>query len=223
MYRYIIVIFFAFFSTLCLGQRDTTEGSKEKVEVLFNVSDVLGRATGNVNSSTRFTDPIMLGAKLVLSEGNRAIRFGVNFNVVQGDEFANNFERQTSNQFYSFTGGLEFRKKLSKNFEYFYGGDLQYYRDVSKSQVVFFNDFGSSNSEELSAIFNGPGISALIGFRWNIGDRFALYTETNIAFQAINRYRYLKDAQGNKTVLEDNLELTIRPVPPGAIFLTFTL
>jgi|GEM_PF-852151 hypothetical protein len=223
MCRISIFTFLTFVSVLSFAQGDSTKINKVKVEILFNVSDALGRATGNVNSSTRFTDPIMLGAKLVLADGKKAVRFGANFDVTRGDEFGGNFERRSTNEFYTFSGGMEFRNKLSEKFEYFYGADLQYYREVSRAEISFIDNNGTFSTEQLNSVFNGPGASLLIGFRWNISKRIAFYTETNVAFQAINRYRYIADNLGNKSILEDKLEMNIRPVPPGAIFLTFTL
>lgn len=223
MCRYIIFTFLAFTITLCKAQSDSMSSNKVKGEVLFNVSDALGRATGNVNSGTRLTDQIMFGAKVVLPDGRRALRFGTNFDVTRGNEFGGSFQRESTNAFYSLSAGLEYRKKLSEHFEYFYGGDLQYYSERSSAVISFRDIDGMFKTEELSSVFNGPGAAALMGFKWNINKRFALYTEAIIAVQAINKYRYITNSIGQKSVLEDNLELNIRPVAPGAIFLTFSL
>jgi hypothetical protein len=192
---------------------------KLKVEVLFNVTDALGRGAGNSGSNSVLEDPIVIGAKFLSQYKAKALRFGMNFNIINGTDLSSGFIRTSTNQFYSLSLGVERRQELQNNLMYYYGADLQYYNDASKTNVDFFN----GSSESLSVVRNGPGIVALLGFRWNITPRFALSTEASLALQVINNYRYLTDINGFKDVLEDKLETRLRPVMPGAIFLTFEL
>jgi len=220
MNRFLLYLAVLFASATVFAQNKSSEKEKLpiKSEIFFNVSDALGRATGNSNSSTFITDPILIGAKFLREKSPNAIRLGLNFRYVSSDELAGTLQRVGKDEFYSFSGGIEKRKEISEKFLYFYGVDLKYYELNSTSNVFF----SRSGSEVFSSVVNGPGIAPLLGFRWNFAERFSLFTEASFSVELINNYRYVTSG-GFKTVLEDKLETIVRPTAPGVIFITFDL
>ncbi|PCJ67746.1 MAG: hypothetical protein COA58_01015 [Bacteroidetes bacterium] len=206
-------------STSRAQSKDSLEKSNPLVaEVFFNISGALGKATGNVNSTTFVSDPVLIGMKVKRQNSPKAIRAGLNFHLVSSDELSSQFQRVNTENFYSLSLGFEKRKDLGKNLEYYYGIDARYYHLSSHTETFFI-----TNSSIIRSIQNGPGIAPLLGFKWKINERFELFTETSFSFEAINKYRYLTSEQGFKTVLEDKLVYSVRPVAPGSIFLTFKL
>ena len=198
---------------------DSTDATNPFVtEVFFNVSGALGKATGNTSSVTFLTDPILLGFKMKRKNSNRVLRTGFNFRIVSTDELANQFQRVNTEEFYSLSLGFENRKDLGKKLGYYYGFDVRYFNMSSNTRTFF-----TSNTSLISSVQNGPGVAPLLGFKWAFSERFELFTETSFSFEAINRYRYLTSQAGHKTVLEDKLTYSVRPVAPGSIFLTFKL
>jgi hypothetical protein len=215
-----ISFFLACVLALSLYAQDSTAlNNKFKMEVLFNVSDAVARGTGNSNTTTFLTDPILLGVKVKRENSENAFRWGTNFYFIGGDEFINSFQRISKNEYYSMAIGVERRKDIGRTLQYFYGVDARYHSIKSVSQIFFIN----SQQQTISAVQNGPGIAPVLGFRWQINNRMALFTEGSISLDFINNYRYLSESGQNKQVLEDKLEFTIRPVMPGAIFFTFQL
>lgn len=193
-----------------------TEKKKFAFEGFFNISDAITRATGNSTVNNAFEDPILIGFKVLNKEKNQAFRFGTNFTIVSASEQSRNFVRDNVEQFYSLAAGYEIRKDLGKKLEYYYGIDARYFQTSSTTEL-----FSQLGNESLNSIINGPGIAPLLGFRWNITDRITLKTEGSIGIELLNHYRYVLDYQGYKSVLEDKLEWTVRPVTPGAIFFSF--
>ena len=220
MNKLILGLMFCFIISEVNAQSIDTLSSPNPIvsEVFFNVSGALGKATGNTSSATFLTDPILLGMKVKRKESQRALRVGLNFRIVSSDELSNQFQRVNTEEFYSIGLGFEKRKDLGKNLGYYYGVDLRYFNMSSNTRTFF-----STNSSVISSVQNGPGIAPLLGFKWSISDRFELFTETSFSFEAINRYRYLTSPAGFKTVLEDKLTYSVRPVAPGSIFLIFKL
>ena len=219
MCRLLIFFILVFSLVLSHAQSDSTQKTKVKSEIFFNVSDALGRASGNSSSGTFITDPILLGAKFLREETNSALRVGANFRFVIGDELGSNFQRVSRNEYYSVSVGLEKRKDIGHKFQYYYGIDLRYL-DITSSTNTFFGT--NSTSETFSAKRNGPGLAPLFGIKWNFAKRFSLFTEASLSIDFINNYRYVTTG-GFKTVLEDKIETSIRPTAPGVIFLTFDL
>ena len=205
-------------SGVVFAQKTSSDSIKPPIkgEILFNVSDALGRATGNSNSGTFITDPILLGAKILRENSSNALRLGFNFRYVGGDEIGTNFQRVSKDEFYSFAAGIEKRKRISPKFQYYYGLDLRYFQLSTASTALF----SRGGTEVFSSVKNGPGVAPVLGFRWDFAERFSLFTEASLSIELINNYRYVT-VGGFKTVLEDKLETTLRPTAPGVIFITF--
>ncbi len=202
-----------------LAQKAETSASRKiQTEILFNVTGALGKATGNVNSTTFVTDPILFGAKILKTNSKRALRIGSNFKVTSTDELVGSFQRVSAENFYSLSLGVETRRSIGKKLGYYYGVDLRYFTLSNK-----IRSFSGRSTSEVHSIVNGPGIAPLLGFKWSITERFSLFTEASIGVEMLNNYRYLINVSGHKTVLEDKIELSVRPVVPGAVFLTFRL
>jgi hypothetical protein len=198
-----------------------SQGASEKkgsVETFLNISNALVRATGNSSTSLVLDEPYLIGFKYV-RHNNSAFRLGTNFSVTSNRDFTSDFfTRTTADKQYSVNIGWEFRRKLAKKFNYYYGFDGRFTSNISTVEVQTVD-----GTELIYAQERGPGISPFLGFSWNINDRISLFTESHLAVDVLGNYRYVRGSNGLKTELENSLSYLIRPIPPGAVFIAITL
>lgn len=214
------LIFYMFFLHFLSANAQENYYSRTRIEPFFNITDVLVKFTGNGNNSSLiFTSPFIIGAKIRNKSDKGAFRVGTNFNVDISDDNLATLSRTTQKDFYSFTMGYEWRRKIAEKFSVHAGIDVSYLDEINKTTV---NDFGNGKSI-FSNRRNGPGGGAVFGFSWHITNRITLFTESSLSFYYLNQYEYVLDNSNFKSIRVNKTQVLFRPVAPNSLFLIFKI
>ena len=106
--------------------------------------------------------------------------------------------------------GWEFEEKLSKRWKIFYGLDFRTFIFYEKDDVLYNEPEYTVAQERKNRSF---GLAPLLGIKFQITNRLALFTETSFGFyfQNIEESRYFTTISNNTTYLpEDEKESTKR-------------
>lgn len=206
-----------------LAKADSTTIKKSRLEILMNVTNSISRFTGNGIQQTIFEDPFLFGFKITNLNKTMALRIGINFNVNRSSEDLNGTSKVSTINSWAPLIGFEWRKKLSKRFEFYGGIDARYYYDINESKTTNFG-FGINNSTIFFNSQKGWGAGPFCGFVFNITPRVSILTEGNIYVNFINVQRkFSSDGGENFTTFEDRHLTSISPSAPSSIFLVIRL
>lgn len=207
------LIFSFLFSTALLGQGE--EAKKRTSEVGLNITNTLA-GFFNAGGTDLPTDPFLLNYKKVNDSG--ALRFGVNFRVVNRKEFLNNGERDLKENDFFFRGGYEWRSKVSKRFTLYYGLDAvaEYQNEQLKFTSFGFEDLASF--ENVYGVGGGP----VLGIIFRLNQRIAFSTEGSI--YGVVLYNDSRQEIGNGLPPTENNSTGFRLLPsvPSSLYVIFS-
>lgn len=210
-------MFLGFF--VALNAQENYE-SRTRIEPFFNITEVLVKFTGNGNNSSLiFSSPFIIGAKIRNKADKGAFRFGTNFNVDISEDNLTTLTRTTQKEYYSFTMGYEWRRRIAERFSVHAGIDASYLDEKNKTTVI---DFGTGRTL-FSNRRNGPGAGAVFGFSWHITNRITLFTESSLSFYYLKQYEYVQDNNNFISVRTNKSQVLFRPVAPNSLYLIFKI
>lgn len=208
-----LIIFNVLLSTALLGQEQ--EPKNRTSEIGLNITNTLA-GFFNAGGTDLPTDPFLFSYKRVNNSG--ALRFGVNFRVVNQKEFLNNGERDVKENDFFFRGGYEWRNKVNNRFTLYYGLDAV--AEYQNEQL----DFISFGFEDLASFENTYGIGGgpVLGVIFHLNKRVALSTEGSIYGLAL--YNDSRKEIGNGLPPTENNSTGFRLLPsvPSSLYVIFS-
>jgi hypothetical protein len=193
---------------------DSTFVESRPLEFYYNITHAISKASGNPFATSVRNEPNIIGLKYQLKKTDLYARGGLNFSIINRAIF-DQFQRDINENQISLNLGIEFRRKINKRFDYYFGIDARYYQNNSETTTFF-----GTSKQVLADKTNGPGLAPLYGFRWNLHPRLTLYTEGLIGFEFLNTVR--REIVSN-TTYENSQRLSLSVTTPGSIFLIIKL
>lgn len=193
---------------------DSTKVVSRPFEFYYNITHAISKASGNPFAVSVRNEPNIIGLKYQLKTTDLYVRTGLNINVINRIILEPNLREIKENE-YSLNLGIEFRRKIDKRFDYYFGVDVRYYENKSETSSTF-----GAVTQVLSDKTNGPGIAPLYGFRWNFHPRITVYSEGLIGIEFLNT---LRSEVVSNTIYENSQQLRFSVTTPGSIFLIIRL
>jgi hypothetical protein len=200
------------------AKADSTNVATSRVEFLMNISNTLSRFTGNGSVRTVFEEPFLMGLKITNKSKKMALRIGINFYASTIEEENTGVQRISTINSWAPLIGVEWRRHLSKRFEFYGGIDGRFYNDVNKTESHSVAG-GTSFSTAFRNIQRGWGAGPFCGFVFNITPRVSLLTEANIYINYLRTTREFASDGTNFEYFEDKYSTTVSPNAPSSLFL----
>jgi hypothetical protein len=214
--RHFIILVFIFIQFH--AKADSTNVATSRVEFLMNISNTLSRFTGNGNVRTVFEEPFLMGLKITNKSKKLALRIGINFYASTVQEENTGVQRTSTINSWAPLFGIEWRRHLSKRFEFYGGIDGRFYNDVNKTETRTVGS-GTTFITAFRNIQRGWGGGPFCGFVFNITPRVSLLTEANIYINYLRTTREFASDGRNFEYFEDKYTTTVSPNAPSSLFL----
>ncbi|NQX90576.1 MAG: hypothetical protein HRT74_00215 [Flavobacteriales bacterium] len=194
MSRTLLTASFMMLISLCAHSQE----SENEHQLFFNGSRFINTFL-SFNNSTIADGGMQLGYKRYW--GNTALRVSMAGNVDFSSSEQNGNSESNSSYFISPRAGVEQRVPLNQRWNFLYGAEFMYVLDQSKVEPT--SDFGSGPQRAENKIKDETfGLAPLFGVQFNINNRIALFTETNIVFaitRNVNTQLFTQDVFGIPT------------------------